>query len=130
MLDHVSENAATNILGDPDPKKELEARNAYDLERARRLQARTITVGDLWRHYTGSVHRIIATAHMAISNEPCVVSAEVNRPDEACVRLRITFLNEVAEGVPRFRRLDQSLPELLHETDLPSDAMLNMKRLT
>jgi hypothetical protein len=98
---------------------ELEARNAFDAERAQRLQARTITAGDLWRHYKGGVYRIVAAnARMEISGEPCVVYAAVNRPDDSVwVLLRVAFLNEIAPGVPRFRQLDPILLELLNEKE-------------
>lgn len=98
---------------------ELAARNAYDAKRAQRLQARTLTNGDLWRHYKGGVYRIVASnARMEITGEPAVVYAAVNRPDDSVwVRLRAVFLNEAAPGVPRFRQVDAILLELLNEKE-------------
>jgi hypothetical protein len=99
-----------------DAQTELDARNVFDAKRAQRLQARSIVRGDLWRHYKGGVYCIVAAdARMQINNEPVVVYGAAT--GEVWVRLRTAFLNEAAPGVPRFRRLDPSLPELFHETE-------------
>src|SRR5262245_47776862 len=95
-------------------RKRIEMRNAHDAKRAQKLQARSITAGELWRHFEGGVCRIIAAdARMENSGEPCVVYAAVH-DNSVWVRLRIAFLNEVAPGVVRFCRLSkQQAKELL-----------------
>jgi hypothetical protein len=112
-----NDRAVSNNCASPEKdNSELEACNVFEAKRAQRLQARTITAGDMWRQYKGGVYRIVAgDARKEINGERVVIYAAVT--GEVWVRLRIAFLNEVAPGVPRFRRLDPAHPERFHETE-------------